>query len=74
MMCEDPKEWKGVPPPEYPASVRGEETSIAMISTELGVASGLKSGSIGKRLEQLYSNRYGEEEANNIPKRLVIST
>lgn len=58
-----------VPTPECHAAVRGDEISIAMVSTELGVSLGEKTGRVGKRMKALYSARYGDEAAANIPKR-----
>ncbi|AAR26979.1 FirrV-1-P1 [Feldmannia irregularis virus a] len=40
-----------------------------MISSELGIALGEKSGQVGKKMKALYSSRYGTVAASNIPKR-----
>lgn len=61
-----------VPTPECHAAVRGDEISIAMVSTELGVSLGEKAGQVGKRMKALYSERYGSVAAANIPKRATI--
>eukprot|EP00903_Cladosiphon_okamuranus_P017785 g16370.t1 len=61
-----------VPTPECPAAVRGNEISIAMVSTELGIGLGEKAGQVGKRMKALYSERYGSVAAANIPKRATI--
>ncbi len=61
-----------VPTPECPAAVRGDEISIAMVSTELGIRLGEKAGQVGKKMKALYSARYGVLAASNIPKRTTI--
>ncbi|CAM9297677.1 unnamed protein product, partial [Ectocarpus sp. 13 AM-2016] len=43
-----------------------------MVSTELGVRLGGKTGLVGKRMKALYAERYGGVAASNIPKRQTI--
>ena len=61
-----------VPTPECHTAVRGDEISIAMVSTELGIRLGEKAGQVGKKMKALYSARYGVHAAANIPKRTTI--
>ena len=61
-----------VPTPECHAAVRGDEISIAMVSSELGIRLGEKAGQVGKKMKALYSARYGVHAAANIPKRTTI--
>ena len=61
-----------IPTPLCSLGVRGEEISIAMIATELGVSIRGRGGLIGKKLKALYAERYGQNAANKIPKRPVI--
>ena len=61
-----------VPTPECHAAVRGDEISIAMVSSELGIRLGEKAGQVGKKMKALYSARYGVHAASNIPKRTTI--
>ena len=60
-----------VPTPDCPANIRGDEVSIAQVSGELKIQLGFRAGSVGKRLKALYSERYGQNAAENLPKRLV---
>lgn len=61
-----------VPTPECHTAVRGDEISIAMVSTELGIRLGEKAGQVGKKMKALYSLRYGSVASANIPKRTTI--
>ena len=61
-----------VPTPECHVAVRGDEISIAMVSTQLGVSLGEKAGQVGKKMKALYAARYGGVAAANIPKRTTI--
>eukprot|EP00903_Cladosiphon_okamuranus_P015276 g14117.t1 len=61
-----------VPTPECHVAVRGDEISIAMVSTELGVSLGERAGQAGKKMKALYASRYGTVAAANIPKRSTI--
>lgn len=62
----------GIPTPNCSRDVRGEEVSIAMIATEMGVSVRGRGGLVGKKLKALYAERYGANAANHIPKRSVI--
>ncbi|CAB1098112.1 unnamed protein product [Ectocarpus sp. CCAP 1310/34] len=59
----------GTPTPNCSRDVRGAEVSIAMIATEMGVSVGGRGGLVGKNIKALYAERYGQNAANNIPKR-----
>lgn len=61
-----------VPTPECHSAVRGDEISIAMVSTQLCVGLGEKAGQVGKKMKALYAARYGSVAAANIPKRTTI--
>ena len=61
-----------VPTPECHVAVRGDEISIAMVSTELGVSLRERAGQVGKKMKALYAARYGGVAAANIPKRTTI--
>lgn len=61
-----------IPTPQCSRGVRGEEVSIAMIATEIGVSVRGRGGLVGKKLKALYAERYGQNAANEIPKRAVI--
>lgn len=61
-----------IPTPQCSPEVRGEEVSIAMIATEMGVSVSGRGGLIGKKLKALYTERYGVNAANELPKRSVI--
>lgn len=61
-----------IPTPQCSRGVRGEEISISMIASEMGVSVRGRGGLVGKKLKALYAERYGESAANNIPKRPVI--
>ena len=61
-----------VPTPQCSRGVRGEEISIAMIATEMGVSVGGRGGLVGKKLKALYAERYGQNAANDIPKRSTV--
>lgn len=60
------------PTPQCSPEVRGEEVSIAMIATEMGVSVRGRGGQIGKKLKALYAQRYGSIAANELPKRHTI--
>lgn len=59
----------GSPTPECSLEFRGDETSIAEVASELHVRLGERAGSVGKRLKNLYADRYGQAAAAVIPKR-----
>lgn len=61
-----------VPTPECNSSVGGQEISIAMVSSEMGVRLGNLTGQVGKKLKALYAFRYGEVSASNLPKRSTV--
>lgn len=61
-----------IPTPQCSRGVRGEEISISMIASEMGVSVRGRGGLVGKKLKALYAERYGQNAANNIPKRPVI--
>lgn len=61
-----------IPTPQCSRGVRGEEISIAMIANEMKVSIRGRGGLVGKKLKALYAERYGQNAANNIPKRPVI--
>ena len=55
--------------PDCLPAVRGAETSMHMIASEMGVTIGTKAGQIGKSIKRKYQQRYGEDAAARIPKR-----
>lgn len=59
----------GVATPQCHESVRGDEISIAQVSSSMGVRLGGLSGQVGKRMKALYSARYGACAGANLPKR-----
>ena len=58
-----------VPTPECVAQVRGEEISIAQVSSRMNIRLGNRAGLAGKKLKALYAERYGQSAANSLPKR-----
>lgn len=58
-----------IPTPQCSRGVRGQEVSIAMIATEMGVSIRGRGGLVGKKLKALYAERYGQNAASSIPKR-----
>ena len=59
----------GVATPQCHLSVRGDEISIAQVSSSMGVRLGGLAGQVGKRMKALYSARYGACAGANLPKR-----
>lgn len=62
----------GIPTPKCSHQVRGDEVSIAMIATSMGVSVRGRAGLVGRKLKELYADRYGTDAANGIPKRNTI--
>lgn len=61
-----------IPTPQCSPEVRGQEVSIAMVATEMGVGIRGRGGLVGRKLKALYAERYGSNAANEIPKRHTV--
>lgn len=61
-----------IPTPQCSRGVRGNEISIPMIANEMKVSIRGRGGLVGKKLKALYAERYGQNAANNIPKRATV--